>query len=51
MGLSHEAACYGTGGPGASTGPLVGKVESWGLATGPRDPRAAVGLLVGGACS
>ena len=35
-------------GPEARAGPQLGRVGSWGLAAGPRDPRAGVRLLVGG---
>ena len=35
-------------GPRASDGSLVGRVRSYGLAVGPRDPRVTIGLLVTG---
>ena len=36
-------------GPGASAVPQMNKAKTWGLAAGPRNPRAGVGSLVGGA--
>ena len=35
-------------GPRASDGSLIGRVRSYGLAVGPRDPRVTIGLLVTG---
>ena len=36
-------------GPGASAVPQMNKAKTWGLAAGPRNPRAGVRSLVGGA--
>ena len=46
-GPDHEAGCGTLEVPGPSACSLVGGTGSWGLSTGPMDPRAIVRLLVG----